>query len=90
MPNELAFTDPQAWKDIYGHRQGHPQFHKDPIHVGAVQDIPGSTTLTMVSAFCVMIIIRGSKGCEDKAGVHHHVKKTVSSVLTSLEFRSRS
>ncbi|KAF7533672.1 hypothetical protein G7054_g6888 [Neopestalotiopsis clavispora] len=47
MPNELAFTDPQAWKDIYGHRQGHPQFHKDPIHVGSVQDIPGATTLTM-------------------------------------------
>ncbi|KAF7563220.1 hypothetical protein G7046_g917 [Stylonectria norvegica] len=47
MPNELTFTDPSAWKDIYGHRQGHPQFHKDPIHVGSVQDIPGSTTLTM-------------------------------------------
>lgn len=46
-PTELAFTDPQAWRDIYGHRQGHPQFHKDPIHVGSVQDIPGSTTLTM-------------------------------------------
>lgn len=29
MPNELAFIEPQAWKDIYGHRQGHPQFHKD-------------------------------------------------------------
>lgn len=29
MPNELSFTEPQAWKDIYGHRQGHPQFHKD-------------------------------------------------------------
>ncbi|KAJ2903204.1 benzoate 4-monooxygenase cytochrome P450 [Zalerion maritima] len=47
MPNELAFTDPEGWRDIYGHRQGHPQFHKDPIHVGSVQDIPGSTTLTM-------------------------------------------
>ena len=49
MPTELSFSDPQAWKDIYGHRQGHPQFHKDPIHVGSVQDIPGSaaTTLTM-------------------------------------------
>jgi cytochrome P450 len=47
MPTELSFNEPQAWRDIYGHRQGHPQFHKDPIHVGAVQDIPGSTTLTM-------------------------------------------
>ncbi|KAH8670784.1 averantin oxidoreductase [Xylariales sp. PMI_506] len=49
MPNELAFTDTQAWKDIYGHRQGHPQFHKDPIHVGSVQDLPGATTLTMAN-----------------------------------------
>lgn len=32
MPNELTFVDPQAWKDIYGHRQGHPQFHKDRKH----------------------------------------------------------
>ncbi|EPE08411.1 cytochrome p450 monooxygenase [Ophiostoma piceae UAMH 11346] len=47
MPNELSFTDPEAWRDIYGHRQGHQQFHKDPIHVGSIQDIPGSTTLTM-------------------------------------------
>ena len=31
MPNEVSFTSPQAWKDICGHRQGHPQFHKDPI-----------------------------------------------------------
>ncbi|KAL2205465.1 averantin oxidoreductase [Sarocladium strictum] len=46
MPNELTFVDPEAWKDIYGHRQGHPQFHKDR-NVGSVQDIPGSTTLTM-------------------------------------------
>ena len=29
MPNELSFIDPEAWRDIYGHRQGHPQFHKD-------------------------------------------------------------
>ena len=28
-PNELAFSDPQAWKDIYGHRgPGHEQFPK--------------------------------------------------------------
>lgn len=44
MPNELTFTDPQAWKDIYGHRQGHPQFHKDrksPNHPGLLRtDLP--------------------------------------------------
>lgn len=28
-PNELAFSDPQAWKDIYGHRAaGEPEFPK--------------------------------------------------------------
>ncbi|KAI0132848.1 cytochrome P450 [Xylariales sp. AK1849] len=28
-PNELAFCDPQAWKDIYGHKQqGQEEFHK--------------------------------------------------------------
>ncbi|KAI4598580.1 hypothetical protein KJ359_002993 [Pestalotiopsis sp. 9143b] len=29
-PNELAYTDPQAWKDIYGHRTGQPENIKDP------------------------------------------------------------
>lgn len=29
-PDELNFTNPQAWKDIYGHRQGIPENKKDP------------------------------------------------------------
>lgn len=29
-PNELAFTDVRAWKDIYGHRVGTPENIKDP------------------------------------------------------------
>lgn len=33
MPNELSFIDPEAWRDIYGHRQGHPQFHKDRTYI---------------------------------------------------------
>ncbi|KAJ1332026.1 aspirochlorine biosynthesis cytochrome P450 monooxygenase [Microdochium nivale] len=49
MPSELSFSTAGGWRDIYGHRQGHPQFHKDPIHVGSVQDLPGSTTLTMAN-----------------------------------------
>jgi cytochrome P450 len=28
-PDELSFINPNAWKDIYGHRQGHPQMSKD-------------------------------------------------------------
>ncbi|KAF2095599.1 averantin oxidoreductase, partial [Rhizodiscina lignyota] len=47
MPNELSFDSAQAWEDIYGHRQGHLNMHKDPIHVGSVDPIPGVTTLTM-------------------------------------------
>jgi cytochrome P450 len=46
-PNELSFNSAQAWEDIYGHRIGHPNMHKDPIHVGSVEPLVGVTTLTM-------------------------------------------
>jgi cytochrome P450 len=46
-PNELCFDDASAWKDIYGSRPGHKNFHKDPIHVGSIQSLPGVTTITM-------------------------------------------
>ncbi|KAH8588588.1 cytochrome P450 [Bisporella sp. PMI_857] len=46
-PNELHFNSVQAWDDIYGHRPGHPNFHKDPVHVGSVEPVVGVSTLTM-------------------------------------------
>jgi len=46
-PNELAFITQQAWTDIYGHRNGRPDLPKDPIHVGAVDPIPGVSTISM-------------------------------------------
>ncbi|KAF2430451.1 cytochrome P450 monooxygenase [Tothia fuscella] len=46
-PTELSYNSAQAWEDIYGHRQGMINMHKDPIHVGSVDPIPGVTTLTM-------------------------------------------
>ncbi|KAH8680028.1 averantin oxidoreductase [Tricladium varicosporioides] len=46
-PNELSFCKADAWQDMYGHRNGHANFHKDPIHVGSVEAVPGVTTLTM-------------------------------------------
>jgi cytochrome P450 len=46
-PTVLSFNSPQAWEDIYGFRVGSLNMHKDPIHVGSVDPIPGSTTLTM-------------------------------------------
>lgn len=30
-PNELSYTDPEAWNDIYGHRVGKPELMKDPL-----------------------------------------------------------
>jgi cytochrome P450 len=29
-PDELSYTAPQCWKDIYGHRIGQPENYKDP------------------------------------------------------------
>ncbi len=33
-PNELSFSNPQAWKDIYGHRQGRGILAKEPRFYG--------------------------------------------------------
>jgi cytochrome P450 len=46
-PTELSFNSEASWKDIYGSRPGHANFHKDPIHVGSVQAVPGAVTITM-------------------------------------------
>lgn len=43
----MSFDNESAWKDIYGSRPGHKNFHKDPIHVGSVETLPGVTTITM-------------------------------------------
>jgi cytochrome P450 len=45
----LAFDSESAWKDIYGSRPGHKNFHKDPIHVGSIQALPGVSTITMAN-----------------------------------------
>jgi cytochrome P450 len=46
-PNELAFNSVQAWTDVYGHRTGRRDYSKDPIHVGAVDPMPGVQTISM-------------------------------------------
>jgi cytochrome P450 len=46
-PNELSFTSVQAWTDIYGHRSGRTDLSKHPIHVGAVDPMPGVSTISM-------------------------------------------
>jgi cytochrome P450 len=46
-PNELAFNTATAWQDIYGHKNGRPDLNKDPIHVGAVDPMPGASTISM-------------------------------------------
>jgi hypothetical protein len=42
---QMTITDIE--QDIYGSRPGHTNFHKDPIHVGSIQSLPGVTTITM-------------------------------------------
>jgi cytochrome P450 len=46
-PNELAFNTVAAWQDIYGHRNGRQDLGKHPIHVGAVDPVPGVQTISM-------------------------------------------
>ncbi|KAG9230345.1 putative Isotrichodermin C-15 hydroxylase [Amylocarpus encephaloides] len=46
-PTELSFNTVQAWTDIYGHRNGRQDLNKDPIHVGAVDPLPGVSTISM-------------------------------------------
>lgn len=48
-PNELSFDEERAWKDIYGSRPGHKNFHKDPIHVGSIAAVHGASTITMAN-----------------------------------------
>lgn len=50
-PNELAFNSAQAWTDIYGHRVGRTDLSKDPIHVGAVDPMPGVQTISMADHY---------------------------------------
>ncbi|KAK8051841.1 cytochrome P450 [Apiospora rasikravindrae] len=47
-PNELAFCEPQAWKDIYGHRQqGHEEFSK---YLGFYRPIKRKSPASIMSA----------------------------------------
>lgn len=46
-PNELAFNTHQAFQDVYGHRNGRKDLGKHPIHVGAVDPMPGVQTISM-------------------------------------------
>ncbi|KAI8933883.1 hypothetical protein NX059_009580 [Plenodomus lindquistii] len=44
-PDELSFTDPGAWNDIYGHRIGKPEVKKDPTFYSTISSAPGSIIL---------------------------------------------
>lgn len=38
-PNELAYIDSEAWKDIYGHRAGKGEIPKDPQFYHTARDV---------------------------------------------------
>lgn len=46
-PNELHFNCLEAWDDIYGQKPGRPVFQKDPMHIIAMEPIPGAANLTV-------------------------------------------
>jgi cytochrome P450 len=46
-PTELSFNTAAAWQDIYGHKNGRKDLNKHPIHVGAVDPVPGVSTISM-------------------------------------------
>ena len=41
-PDELSYTDPKAWNDIYGHRVGKAELTKDPRFYSAMSSGEGS------------------------------------------------
>lgn len=41
-PNELSYTDPKAWNDIYGHRVGKRELMKDPTFYSSISSGPNS------------------------------------------------
>ncbi|KAG4425575.1 hypothetical protein IFR04_001272 [Cadophora malorum] len=45
-PNELSFTSPQAWKDIYSHQQGRPEMMKN---LKLYSQQPGSTHILIAN-----------------------------------------
>lgn len=47
LPEYCSHSALTSEQDIYGSRPGHQNFHKDPIHVGSIQTVPGVSTITM-------------------------------------------
>jgi cytochrome P450 len=41
-PDELSYTDPHAWNDIYGHRVGKGELTKDPTFYSSMSSTQGS------------------------------------------------
>jgi cytochrome P450 len=41
-PNEVTFSSPEAWNDIFQHATGHPEFPKDPVWWRKQSDKPNT------------------------------------------------
>ena len=41
-PNELSYTDPEVWNEIYGHRSGKNEVMKDPVFYSSMSSGQGS------------------------------------------------
>ncbi|KAK3376304.1 cytochrome P450 monooxygenase [Lasiosphaeria ovina] len=46
-PNELSFSNPDAWEDIYGFRSSDEPMEKDPLWCGSLQHVEADVPITM-------------------------------------------
>jgi cytochrome P450 len=84
-PNELSYTDPKAWNDIYGHRVGKAELTKDPTFYSSV-----TSALSILNADRSrhgLLRKRASHGFSERAlrSQEHVINKYADLMLARLE-----
>lgn len=90
-PNELSYTNPEAWNDIYGHRIGKPELTKDPLFYSSVNSGPHSI-LTVGRTRHGFLRKQASHGFSERAlrSQEHVIKKYADLMIDCLEQTAKS
>jgi cytochrome P450 len=85
-PDELSYTDPKAWNDIYGHRVGKDELMKDPTFYSSVSSGQGSI-LTADRSRHGLLRKQASHGFSERAlrSREHIIKGYANLMLARLE-----
>lgn len=85
-PNELSYTDPKAWNEIYGHRVGKAELVKDPTFYSSISSGPGSIINADRSRHG-LLRKQASHGFSERAlrSQEHVIKKYADLMLERLE-----